>query len=111
MDTSWVFFVGIITAMDYTQTLERQAEHTARELAGSTPIRPRRHVVRYNITTGRARYPFKAMVIGDFFLLDSHDHAVAARNALKTFYRRYSGRKFVIRQEDATGYWICRRTI
>jgi hypothetical protein len=51
------------------------------------------------------------MILGDFFLLDSQDHAVAARNALKTFYRRYAGRKFTIKQEDATGYWICRRAI
>jgi hypothetical protein len=107
----WVFFVGIIRTMEITQTLEKQAEQTARELAGNTPIRPRRHAVRYNVNTGRARYPFKAMILGDFFLLDSQDHAVAARNALKTFYRRYAGRKFTIKQEDATGYWICRRAI
>jgi len=48
------------------------------------------------------------MLLDDYILLDSHDHAVAARNALKTFYRRYVGRKFSVK-ENEEGYWVCRR--
>ena len=99
-----------MSTMESTETLERQAENTARELAGNTPIRPKRHAVRYNLVTGRARYPFKAMVIGDFFLLDGKDHALAARNALKTFLRKNPVRRFAIKREAVSGFWICRRT-
>lgn len=99
-----------MATMESTETLERQAENTARELAGNTPIRPKRHAVRYNLVTGRARYPFKAMVIGDFFLLDGKDHALAARNALKTFLRKNPVRRFAIKREAVSGFWICRRT-
>jgi len=53
--------------MESTETLEIQAENVARELAGNTSIRPKRHAVRYNLITGRARYPFKAMVLGTSF--------------------------------------------
>ena len=99
-----------MATMESTETLERQAENTARELAGNTPIRPKRHAVRYNLVTGRARYPFKAMVLGDFFLLDGKDHASAARNALKTFLRKNPVRRFAIKREAVSGFWICRRT-
>ena len=99
-----------MATMESTETLERQAENTARELAGNTPIRPKRHAVRYNLVTGRARYPFKAMVLGDFFLLDGKDHALAARNALKTFLRKNPVRRFAIKREAVSGFWICRRT-
>jgi len=102
--------VGIIGAMESTETLEIQAENVARELAGNTSIRPKRHAVRYNLITGRARYPFKAMVLGDFFLLEGKDHALAARNALKTFLRKNPIRRFAIKKEPVSGYWICRRT-
>ena len=102
---------GNILPMENTEALERQAEHKARELAGNTPLRPKRHVVRYNMLTGRARYPYKAMVLGDFFLLDSKDHALAARNALKTFLRKNPARRFTIKVDSDSGYWICRRTI
>jgi hypothetical protein len=105
-----VKIVGNMLPMENTETLERQAEARARELAGNTPLRPKRHVVRYNMLTGRARYPFKAMVLGDFFLLDGKDHALAARNALKTFLRKNPVRRFAIRLDSDSGYWICRRT-
>ena len=97
--------------MDTFETAEKQAEDRARELAGNTLIRPKRHVARYNLITGRARYPFKAMVVGDFFLLDGKDHAYAARNALKTFYRKNPARRFTLKQDVDSGYWICRRTV
>lgn len=106
-----MFFVGIFQAMENIETLEKQAEVTARALAGNTHLKPKRHVVIYHLLTGRARYPFKMMVVGDFFLLDGHDHAVAARNALKTFNRRLPHRRFTIKQDAGSGFWICRRTV
>ena len=102
---------GSILVMDTFETAEKQAEDRARELAGNTLIRPKRHVARYNLITGRARYPFKAMIVGDFFLLDGKDHAYAARNALKTFYRKNPTRRFTLKQDVDSGYWICRRTV
>lgn len=103
--------MGTIEAMENTEVLEKHAEQVARDLAGNTPIRPKRHAVRYNLITGRARYPFKAMVLGDFFLLDGQDHALAARNALKTFLRKNAARRFAIKREVVSGFWICRRTM
>jgi hypothetical protein len=89
--------------------LEKQAEDKARALAGF--IRPKRHVARYNLLTGRARYPFKAMIVGDYIPVGRHDHAYAARNALKTFYRKNPTRRFSLKQDIDSGYWVCRRTI
>jgi len=99
----------MLRAMECIETLEKQAEGTARALAGNTPLKPKRYVVRYHLLTGRARYPFKMMVVGDFFLLDGQDHAVAARNALKTFNRRLPHRRFTIKHDAGSGFWICRR--
>jgi hypothetical protein len=86
---------GNILFMNTLETFEKQAEDKARALAGNTFIRPKRHVARYNLLTGRARYPFKAMIVGDFFLLEGKDHAYAARNALKTFNRKNPTRRFL----------------
>ena len=101
--------VGNILFMNTLETFEKQAEDKARALAGNTFIRPKRHVARYNLLTGRARYPYKAMVVGDFFLLDGKDHAYAARNALKTFNRKNPTRRFALRKDTKSGFWICRR--
>jgi len=102
---------GNILFMSALETFEKQAEDKARALAGNTFIRPKRHVARYNLLTGRARYPFKAMIVGDFFLLEGKDHAYAARNALKTFNRKNPTRRFSLKQDIDSGYWVCRRTI
>ena len=102
---------GNLVAMNTLETFEKQAEDKARELAGNTPLRPKRHVARYNLLTGRARYPFKAMIVGDFFLLDGKDHAYAARNALKTFNRKNPTRRFALKKDTGSGFWICRRIV
>lgn len=100
--------LGILRGMNHEQTIEN-SWNTSEKVSNTPPrVKPKRHVVRYNLLTGRARYPFKAMLLDDYILLDSHDHAVAARNALKTFYRRYVGRKFSVK-ENEEGYWVCRR--
>jgi len=71
-------------------------------------IEPREHAVRRNALSGRAKYPFKYMVLGDYFVLVTHRDAMAARDALKSFYRRDQAKKFSVRQRTE-GEWICRR--
>ena len=75
-----------------------------------TGITPRKHVLRYNSSGNRIRYPFKAMIIGDYIEIHSMTETLAIRNGLKSFYRRIGGRRFTVRQimEDDS-VWICRR--
>lgn len=80
--------LGTILGMNTKQPLENTLNNSEKVTTTPYRIKPKQHVVRYNLLTGRARYPFKAMLVDDYILLDSHDHAIAARNALKTFYRR-----------------------
>lgn len=74
-----------------------------------TGITPRQHLVRHSIN-GRAKYPFKAMIIGDYFTVSSAEEAINIRGALKSFYRRIENRRFTVRQPIENDYiWICRR--
>jgi hypothetical protein len=51
-------------------------------------IEPREHHTRpAGGFSGQRVYPFKAMVLGDFFRLHTAADALKTRNALKTFYR------------------------
>jgi len=71
-------------------------------------IIPKEHFIWQGFKRKRSYYPFEAMVIGDYFKLNTPDAAAKARRALYTFYRKYPGRRFTVRQrEDAE--WICRR--
>ena len=76
-------------------------------------ITPRAHALRKNQFTGRRKFPFKAMIIGDFIIIENQEDAVAVRNGLKTFYRamlkQRKIRVFTVRPNDL-GQWICRRT-
>jgi len=101
--------LGTILGMNTSQTVETPSVSRSEAPSDYYRVKPRKHVVRYSLLTGRARYPFKAMLLDDYFLLDSQDHAVAARNALKTFYRRYAGRKFTVKEDVHIGYWVCKR--
>ena len=75
-------------------------------------ITPRAHFIRKNSLTGRRKYPFKAMIIGDYFILDNSLDAQATRNSLKTFYRNMvkmrKVRVFTVRP-NGQGKWVCRR--
>ena len=73
-------------------------------------VEPREHAVRRNVLTGRAKYPFKYMVLGDYFLMSSYRDAMAARDALKSFNRRDPTRRFSVRQRNE-GEWVCRRIV
>jgi hypothetical protein len=74
-----------------------------------TGITPRQHTIRHS-SNGRAKYPFKAMIIGDYILAHSASEASNIRGALSSFYTRIKNRHFTVRpkQENAR-IWICRR--
>jgi hypothetical protein len=72
-------------------------------------IQPRKHVVSFS-SNGRSRYPFKRMIVNDYFLARSMTEAEMARNAAKSFCRRHPGKHFTIRQmRDVDGLWVIRR--
>lgn len=71
-------------------------------------VQSREHAVRRNVLSGRTRYPFKFMLLNDYFVLTTLHDAEATRNALKSFNRRDSAKRFTVRQRHE-GEWICRR--
>jgi len=73
-------------------------------------ITPREHFTRPYGTNGKRKYPFKAMIVGDYFKVESHDQVLSVRACLRSFYKSYPGRKFTVRQKDSF-VWICRRII
>ena len=73
-----------------------------------TGITPRDWGLSRRATSGRATYPFKKMLVGDFFVVYSRTEAHGVRSALQSFYSRHAGRKFWVRQR-ADGEWVCRR--
>jgi hypothetical protein len=73
-------------------------------------ITPKEHAISYSAGAGRAKYPFKAMIKGDYLVVHTSTEALALRNALKSFYRRVKNRKFTVRMPiDSDNKWICRR--
>lgn len=71
---------------------------------------PQEYQVKYSKNTGRAKYPFKAMVVGDYFLIHELEGALATRSALKSFYHRFKDRRFTVRMKPENDYiWVCRR--
>ena len=79
------------------------------EVVGLVGITQRQHFMRRSSTSKRIRYPFKAMIRGDYFLVESMLESLSVRNALKSFYRRYPTRRFTVRQGEEEGLWIVRR--
>ena len=76
-------------------------------------IAPRQHSVRPSGgLKGQKTYPFKAMILGDYFCIFTEGDAIKVRSALRTFYRsaKYNGRHFTVRPAADGGEWICRRT-
>lgn len=70
-------------------------------------IAAREHSLR-KTATGRYKYPFKAMLVNDYFRVFSAGESVLVRSALQSFYSRTPTRRFSVRQRD-DGEWICRR--
>lgn len=71
-------------------------------------IVPREHFHRPYGTRGKRTYPFKAMIVGDFFTVRDEQQVVSVRACLRSFYKRYPGRRFTVRQKEDR-VWICRR--
>jgi len=82
----------------------------------SPGIAPKEHPLRKNQLTGRRKYPFKAMIVGDYFCIENEEDAKAVRNSLKTFYKKVKEdkkiRKFTVRPKKCgIEFWICRRVV
>jgi len=60
------------------------------------------------LASGRSKYPFKSMIIGDYFILQSAADAQRARSAATFFCKRQVGRQFEVKE---TGWqqWTCKR--
>lgn len=70
-------------------------------------ITPKEHPVRR--AGSRIRWPFKAMITGDYFVID-RSLAEKAKNAMKAFKKRQSNRWFSIRPKTIEGQvFIVRR--
>jgi len=75
-------------------------------------ITPREHILRLcNGSHKQTRYPFKGMVLGDYFVVRSKEDAKRINSALSTFYksRNGAGRRFSVTQSEGP-IWTCRRT-
>jgi hypothetical protein len=79
------------------------------EVVGLPGITQKQHFMRRSSTSNRIRYPFKAMIRGDYFLVELEREAMGVRNALKSFYKRYPNRRFTVRQGEEDWIWIVRR--
>jgi len=81
-----------------------------KEVENSNPkIRIREFHVTHTVS-GRNRFPFKKMLVGDFFRVFTFRESVSIRSALQSFYKRHPGRQFTTRQRD-DGEWVCRRVM
>ena len=79
------------------------------EVVGLPGITQKQHFMRRSSTSNRIRYPFKAMIRGDYLLVELEREAMGVRNALKSFYKRYPNRRFTVRQGEEDWIWIVRR--
>jgi len=81
-----------------------------RDVVVSLPgITQKQHHVRRSSTGIRKKYPFKGMIRGDYFLVESQTEVLTVRSALKSFYKRYPTRRFTVRQGLDDGLWVVRR--
>ncbi|WJZ48079.1 hypothetical protein [Phage DSL-LC04] len=78
------------------------------EIRNPDPIIKAKEFFLSRTPAGRVRYPFKRMIVGDYFRVYTMAEATAIRNALQSFYKRTPGRTFTTRQRD-DGEWVCRR--
>lgn len=72
-------------------------------------IKARKHALG-TAPSGRFRYPFKQMIVNDYFVVNSWGMAQTVRDALKSLYKRQSNLRFTVRQAAGIdGVWIVRR--
>ena len=70
-------------------------------------IMPKKHVLRH--AGLRIKWPFKAMLFGDYFEVD-RSLAEKAKNAMKSFNKRVVSRRFSIRPQTVEGQvYVVRR--
>lgn len=70
-------------------------------------ITPKQHAVRR--AGSRIKWPFKAMIYGDYFVID-RSLSEKAKNAMKSFNKRTPARRFSIRPQTVEGQvFIVRR--
>ena len=70
-------------------------------------ITPKEHFVR--IRGRQSRYPFGAMIKGDYFRLETAMDANRVRSAVCAFVRNHPTRKFTVRLDETGSEWFCRR--
>ena len=64
------------------------------------------------LPSGRRKYPFKRMLIGEWFSVFTLHDSRAVRHALRSFARRFPDRKFTVRQRlEDDDHWVCRRAV
>jgi hypothetical protein len=81
----------------------------ARDEEVTTPgIQPREHQIRMYGSNGRKKYPFKAMLVGDYFVITDPKQVESVRACLRSFYKTAPGRRFTVRQREIQ-VWVCRR--
>jgi hypothetical protein len=82
----------------------------AKDVEIRTPgVEPREHFVRAYGTNGKRKYPFKAMIVGDYFRIETPKQVLSVRACLRAFYKTSPGRRFTVRQREE-GVWVCRRS-
>lgn len=73
-------------------------------------ITPKAHVLR-KCGKERIRWPFKAMVLNDFFVVEL-DMVPKVKNALKSFNKRIANRRFSVRpQAGSDTTYVVRRVV
>jgi len=77
--------------------------------ARSPGITPKEHFVRSRGKT--SRYPFAAMIKGDFFRMDTAGDANRVRAAVAAFMKRNPTRRFTVRLDEHGSEWYCRRVL
>ena len=72
-------------------------------------IKPKEHPVRLR---GRiSRYPFKLMLLGDYFRMETAGDAARARSAASLYSQRHPAVKFTVRLDATGSEWYCRRVM
>jgi len=82
----------------------------ARDVEVTMPgIVPREHHVRGFGFKNKVNYPFHAMLIGDYFILETAQDAAKARSAASMQSKRNPLYRFTVRLDKTGSHWVCRR--
>jgi len=82
----------------------------ARDVEVKMPgIVAREHPIRRFGFQGKVQYPFAAMLIGDYFILETAQDAAKARSAASMQSKRNPLYRFTVRLDKTGSHWVCRR--